>query len=68
MTEPVELVILTPAEVSAFIDGELSRDERSDVVTTTAPPACSKPGNGSWRSFMRRLAASLTSRCRKGLS
>jgi anti-sigma factor RsiW len=32
MAESVELVILTPAEVSAFVDGELSGDERSDVA------------------------------------
>jgi anti-sigma factor RsiW len=32
MAGPVELVILTPAEVSAFVDGELSREERSDVA------------------------------------
>jgi anti-sigma factor RsiW len=32
MIESVELVVLTPVEVSAFVDGELSGDERSDVV------------------------------------
>jgi anti-sigma factor RsiW len=32
MTEAVELVVITPAEVSAFVDGELSREERSDVA------------------------------------
>jgi anti-sigma factor RsiW len=32
MTESIELVVITPAEVSAFVDGELSREERSDVA------------------------------------
>jgi anti-sigma factor RsiW len=32
MSGPVELIIITPVEVSAFIDGELSADERSDIA------------------------------------
>ena len=32
MAESIELVVITPAEISAFVDGELSRDERSDVA------------------------------------
>jgi anti-sigma factor RsiW len=32
MAESIELVIITPAEISAFVDGELSREERSDVA------------------------------------
>jgi anti-sigma factor RsiW len=32
MAESIELVVITPAEVSAFVDGELSREERSDVA------------------------------------
>ena len=32
MSESIELVIITPAEVSAFVDGELSREDRSDVA------------------------------------
>lgn len=32
MSEPVELVIITPVEVSAFVDGELSPEERRDVA------------------------------------
>jgi anti-sigma factor RsiW len=32
MTESVELIVITPAEVSAFVDGELSGEERSDVA------------------------------------
>lgn len=32
MAESIELVIITPAEISAFVDGELSREERTDVA------------------------------------
>jgi anti-sigma factor RsiW len=32
MAESIELVVITPAEVSAFVDGELSREDRSDVA------------------------------------
>jgi anti-sigma factor RsiW len=32
MSGPVELIIITPAEVSAFVDGELSAEERCDVA------------------------------------
>jgi len=32
MAESIELVVITPEEVSAFVDGELSREERSDVA------------------------------------
>jgi anti-sigma factor RsiW len=32
MAESIELVVITPAEVSAFVDGELSREERRDVA------------------------------------
>ena len=32
MTESIELIVITPAEVSAFVDGELSREDRSDVA------------------------------------
>jgi anti-sigma factor RsiW len=32
MSGSVELVVITPAEVSAFVDGELSPEERSDVA------------------------------------
>lgn len=32
MSESIELVVITPADVSAFVDGELSREERRDVV------------------------------------
>lgn len=32
MTESIELVVITPAEVSAFVDGELSPEERLDVA------------------------------------
>ena len=31
MSESVELVVITPVEVSAFVDGELGAEERSDV-------------------------------------
>lgn len=31
MSEPIELVVLTTAEVSAFVDGELAPEERCDV-------------------------------------
>ena len=62
MSGSIELVIITPAEVSAFVDGELSpRSElmsRHACVMTIAPPACSRRGSGSARSSMRRLAAS----------
>jgi anti-sigma factor RsiW len=32
MPESIELVVITPVEVSAFVDGELSREDRSDVA------------------------------------
>jgi anti-sigma factor RsiW len=32
MSGSIELVIITPAEVSAFVDGELSPEERADVT------------------------------------
>ena len=32
MTQPVELVILTPEDISAFVDGELAPEERRDVT------------------------------------
>jgi anti-sigma factor RsiW len=32
MAESVELVVITPAEVSAFVDGELAGEERNDVA------------------------------------
>lgn len=32
MTEPIELVVITPEEVSAYVDGELSGEERRDVA------------------------------------
>jgi anti-sigma factor RsiW len=32
MSESVELVVITPVEVSAFVDGELSPEERGDVA------------------------------------
>lgn len=32
MTKPIELVVITPEEVSAYIDGELSREDRRDVA------------------------------------
>ena len=32
MPAPAELVVITPADVSAFLDGELSPDERRDVA------------------------------------
>jgi anti-sigma factor RsiW len=32
MTESVELVVITPVEVSAFVDGELAGEERCDVA------------------------------------
>jgi anti-sigma factor RsiW len=32
MTESIELIVITPAEVSAFVDGELSHEDRSDVA------------------------------------
>lgn len=32
MSAPIELVVITPAEVSAFVDSELDAAERRDVV------------------------------------
>jgi anti-sigma factor RsiW len=32
MAESIELVVITPAEISAFVDGELRGEERSDVA------------------------------------
>ena len=32
MAESIELVVITPMEVSAFVDGELAREEQSDVA------------------------------------
>ena len=32
MTGSIELVVITPEEISAFVDGELSREERRDVA------------------------------------
>jgi anti-sigma factor RsiW len=32
MAAAAELVIITPAEISAFLDGELPPEERSDVA------------------------------------
>jgi anti-sigma factor RsiW len=32
MSGPAELIIITPVEVSAFVDGELTGDERCDVA------------------------------------
>jgi anti-sigma factor RsiW len=32
MSGSVELVVITPADVSAFVDGELSPEERLDVA------------------------------------
>ncbi len=31
MSAPAELIVITPVEVSAFVDGELHPDERGDV-------------------------------------
>jgi anti-sigma factor RsiW len=32
MSGSAELIIITPVEISAFVDGELSPDERCDVA------------------------------------
>lgn len=32
MPAPAELVVITPADISAFLDGELSSEERSDAA------------------------------------
>jgi anti-sigma factor RsiW len=32
MPAPAELVVITPADISAFLDGELPPDERGDVA------------------------------------
>jgi anti-sigma factor RsiW len=32
MSGPVELIVITPAEISAFVDGELSAEDRCDVA------------------------------------
>jgi anti-sigma factor RsiW len=49
MPEPIKLVVITPADVSAFVDGELSPEERRDVM------ACARDDDrvacliGAWR-------------------
>lgn len=57
MAESIELVVITPADVSAFVDGELSREERNDVAACVRDDERAACLLNAWRLQLAQLYA-----------